>query len=277
MPVAELPTSTGARIESFTPLRRHCSSSGSEISSPSRYFVRTSSSASAAASRSWSRRRATSSAMPSGMAVSTSLPPCIVNALRWTRSTYPVKSWAAPMARWSGAILLPKVARSASSARVGSAFSLSHLLMKKHAAVFALAGEGDGRFQPRLDPAGRVRHQDRAVGGLEARDHLGDEVQVARCVEQRDARAVALERGNREAQRLAPLLLLGLVVEMGRPVIDLAEPADGARAMEELFAERRLAGTRVPGQDDAPKVGEVDVPRGHGPFDPRFRRAGFEY
>ena len=46
-----------------------------------------------------------------------------------------MKSWAEPIASWSGAILLPNVARSASSAAVGSAFSLSHLLMKKHAAV----------------------------------------------------------------------------------------------------------------------------------------------
>ena len=30
-----------------------------------------------------------------------------------------------------------------------------------------------------------------------------------------------------------------------------------------------LAGTRVAGQDDAPKVGEVDAIGGHGPFDPR--------
>ena len=39
------------------------------------------------------------------------------------------------MAIWSGAILSPKLARSASSAAVGSAFSRSLLLMKKQAAV----------------------------------------------------------------------------------------------------------------------------------------------
>ncbi len=39
------------------------------------------------------------------------------------------------MASWSGAILSPKVARSASRAAVGSAFSRSLLLMKKQAAV----------------------------------------------------------------------------------------------------------------------------------------------
>ena len=39
------------------------------------------------------------------------------------------------MARWSGATLLPKVARSASRAAPGSAFSRSHLLSTKQAAV----------------------------------------------------------------------------------------------------------------------------------------------
>ena len=42
---------------------------------------------------------------------------------------------AAPIAMWSGAILVPKAARSASSAAAGSAFSRSHLLSTKQAAV----------------------------------------------------------------------------------------------------------------------------------------------
>jgi hypothetical protein len=79
---------------------------------------------------------------------------------------------------------------------------------------------------------------------------------------------VRLEGRDRQAQRLAALLLLGLEVEVGAAVIDLAESWDGAGAMEELFAERRLAGTGVPGQDDAPKVGQVDTLHRHGAFDP---------
>src|SRR5204862_421704 len=75
MPLTALPTSTGARTDSLTPFRRHASSSASAISSPSRYFVSTSSSASAAASSSWSRRRDTSSAIPSGIAISSSADP----------------------------------------------------------------------------------------------------------------------------------------------------------------------------------------------------------
>ena len=37
-----------------------------------------------------------------------------------------------------------------------------------------------------------------------------------------------LEGRDSEAQRLLTLLLLGLVVEVGRPVVDLAKTLDGA-------------------------------------------------
>ena len=135
-----------------------------------------------------------------------------------------MKSWAAPIASWSGAILFPNAVRSASSAAVGSAFSLSHLLMKKHAAVLVDAAERDRLLEARFDPARRVHDEDRAVGRLEARDDLGDEVEVARRVEDRDPRPVGLERRDREAERLPSLLLLGLEIEMGGAVIDPAEP-----------------------------------------------------
>ena len=155
-----------------------------------------------------------------------------------------MKSWAAPIARWSGAILLPKAARSASSARVGSAFSLSHLLMKKHAAVLLPRASATACSRPASTPPVRVHHEDRAVGRLEAGDHLGDEVEVAGRVQERDARPVGLERRHREAERLAPLLLLGLEVEVGRAVIDLAEPGDGA--CSDGGAVRRASSCRHP-------------------------------
>jgi hypothetical protein len=125
------------------------------------------------------------------------------------------------------------------------------------------AAEGDRLLEAGLDPARRVGHEDRAVGGVEARHHLGREVEVARSVDDRDPGPVRLERRDREAQRLAALLLLGLEVEMGAAVLDLADAPDGAGSKEELLAERRLAGTRVTGQDDAPEVGQVDALHGH--------------
>ena len=105
--------------------------------------------------------------------------------------------------------------------------------------------------------------EQRAVGGREAGDDLGHEVRVAGRVDERDPGLVVLERRDREAQRLLALLLLGLVVEVGRAVVDAAEPRDGAGAKEELLGERRLAAAGVAGQDDAPEVGGIDALHRH--------------
>ena len=126
----------------------------------------------------------------------------------------------------------------------------------------------DRLLEPGLDPGRGVHHEDRAVRRGEALDHVGDEVRVAGRVEQRDPRPVRLERADREAERLAPLLLLGLEIEVGRPVVDPTQPRDRPALEQQLLAERRLAGSRVAGQDDAPKVGEVDALHRH-----RLRRS----
>ena len=133
------------------------------------------------------------------------------------------------------------------------------------------AAEPDGVLEAGLDAAGRgIHHEDRAIGRGEALDHVGDEVRVAGRVDQRDPGPVRLERPDREAQRLAPLLLLGLEVEVRRSVVDATEARDGAGSKEELFRERRLAGASVTGQDDAPKVGQVNALHRH-----RLRRSSF--
>ena len=92
---------------------------------------------------------------------------------------------------------------------------------------------------------------------------LGDEVRVAGRVDQRDPRPVALERPDREAQRLAPLLLLGLEVEVGRAVIDPTQSRDGPGLEHELLRQRRLARADMAREDDAAKVGEVDALHRH--------------
>ena len=107
-------------------------------------------------------------------------------------------------------------------------------------------GVGPARQRDRLlesgfDAGRRIHHQDRAVSRGEALDHVGHEVRVARGVDQRDPRPIGLEGPDREAQRLAPLLLLRLEVEVGRPVIDAPESGDGTGLEQELFTERRLA------------------------------------
>jgi hypothetical protein len=99
------------------------------------------------------------------------------------------------------------------------------------------AAQRDPGLEAGLDRPGRVGDEERAVGGREPADDLGDEVRVAGRVDERDPGLVVLERGDREAQRLLALLLLGLVVEVGAPVVDLAEPLDRA-GLERAGARR---------------------------------------
>ena len=125
---------------------------------------------------------------------------------------------------------------------VGSAFSRSHLLMKKHAARPVDRPSATACSRPGLDAGRGVHDEERAIGRGEALDHVGDEVRVAGRVDERDPRPVVLERPDREAQRLAPLLLLGLEVEVGRPVVDLAQARD--RPGPEAAAARRASSCR---------------------------------
>ena len=115
--------------------------------------------------------------------------------------------------------------------------------------------ERDGLLEAGLDATGGVHDQERAVGSGEALDDVGDEVRVAGRVDQGDPGPVVLERPDREAQRFLALLLLGFEVEVGGPVIDLAQAWDGPGLEHELLRERRLAGAGMAGQDDAAKVG----------------------
>ncbi len=121
----------------------------------------------------------------------------------------------------------------------------------------------DGVLQTGLDAARRIHHEDRAVRGREPFDDLGDEVRIAGRIDQRDPGLVTFERTHRETQGLSPLLLLGLEVQVGGPVVDPTEPRDGPGLEHELFGERGLARTDVAGQHDAAKVGEVDALHRH--------------
>ncbi len=125
------------------------------------------------------------------------------------------------------------------------------------------AREGDRVLRARLDPARRVHADDRRVDRLEARHDLGHEVRVARRVNDRDEVAVVVQRGDRERERHAPLLLLGLEVEGGRAVLDATLARDRPGPEEEGLGERRLPGSGVAGEDDAAEVGGVDALRGH--------------
>ena len=136
--------------------------------------------------------------------------------------------------------------------------------MKKQVAVFVARACATACSSPASTPPEASIDEDRAVGRGEALDDLGDEVRVARRVDERDAGPVGFERADREAQRCPALLLLGLEVEVGRPVVDATEPGDRPGPEEQLLGQRRLAGPGVAGQDDASEVGEVDTLHRHG-------------
>ncbi len=138
-------------------------------------------------------------------------------------------------------------------------------------------GVGDRLLEPGLHPGRGVHDEDRAIGRGEALDDVGHEVRVAGRVDERDPRPVVLERADREAQRLLALLLLGLEVEVGGAIVHASESRDGPGLEHELFRERRLAGTGMPGQDDAPKVRKVNALHRHGSVGPHSclrRRVG---
>jgi hypothetical protein len=86
------------------------------------------------------------------------------------------------------------------------------------------------------------------------REHVADEVGVARRVDQVDLVALPLERRDRQRQRQAALLLLGLVVADSGPVLDATEPVDGAGPMQQRLGERGLASTTVADQGHVPDL-----------------------
>jgi len=119
--------------------------------------------------------------------------------------------------------------------------------------------QGDRVLRAGLDAARGIDADEGRVDGPEPRDDLGHEVRVAGRVDEGDEIAVVVERGDRQRERHVPLLLLGLEVEGGGPVLDAALPVDRPGPEEERLGERRLPGTGVAGEDDAAEVGGVDA------------------
>ena len=158
---------------------------------------------------------------------------------------------------WSGAILLPNASRSASSAALGSAFSRSHLLSTKQAAVLVARPTPTAASRPASTPPEASITNSAASAAWKPSIISADEVRVAGRVDDGDLVLAVLERADREAERLVALLLLGLVVEVGGPVVHPAQARDRAGTKEDLLRERRLAATGVAREHDGADVGEV--------------------
>ncbi len=89
----------------------------------------------------------------------------------------------------------------------------------------------------RPDGRASVRGDQRTIHGAERGDELTHEVGVARCVDDGDPMVRVLECRHRERQRELALLLLGLPVEAGGPVVDTSGTGDGARRVEHVLRQ----------------------------------------
>ena len=108
----------------------------------------------------------------------------------------------------------------------------------------------------RLDALDRRDHEDGAVEHAEDAFDLGDEVGVARRVDQVDREVADQERGDRGPDRDAALALELERVGLGGAGVDAADVIDGACGVEEPFAEGGLTGVDV-GEDS-------EIERAHG-------------
>ena len=132
------------------------------------------------------------------------------------------------------------------------------------------AAQVDGGLEPRPDHPAGIDHEQGTVAGGHRRHSLGNEIRVARGIDHGHDRAVVVEGGDREAERLAALLLFGFVVEGGRPIVDPAKTRDGPDPKQEALGQGCLACTGVAGQHDTPKMSQVNALRRHQAGPPRL-------
>ncbi len=105
---------------------------------------------------------------------------------------------------------------------------------------------------PTSTPADASTTSIAASTAAERLDHIGLEVGVAGRVDERDPRAVRLERPDRQVDALLALLLIRVVVERRGPGIDAAQARDGAGIEEHRLGETRLACATVGDEGNVP-------------------------
>ena len=116
---------------------------------------------------------------------------------------------------------------------------------------------GGWRYQPVKSDADLSITICNIMGLRAARDagiHVPDEVRRAGGVEDVDLDVVPLDRCHGERHRDLAVLLVGVVVRHGVPVLDRAHAGDRTGREEHRFHQRRLPGTPVPHQQDVADV-----------------------
>ena len=165
-----------------------------------------------------------------------------------SRSARPRNAASSPIGSSSGATPAPSRSRSWSRVRGNEARSRSSLLTKTMRGRPELGGRLPEPDRLHLGPGHRAHHEHREVGHPQRRQRLALEVGVARRVEEVDAVALPHDRGQRQRQRLAAPLLLGLAVAHRRAVLDPAEPRHEAGLEQHGLGQRGLAGAAVADQ-----------------------------
>ncbi len=105
-----------------------------------------------------------------------------------------------------------------------------------------------------LDAVDGADHEHGEVGDAQRGGHVAHEVGVAGRVDEVDLVVTPLERGDRQRQRDAPLVLLGVVVAHRRAVLDPAEAVDGACPVQERLRQAGLARPAVADKGDIADV-----------------------
>ena len=195
-----LATRTGARSESRTPRCRQASSSASVISSPSRYLARTSSSASEAASRSWSRRVATSASISAGIADLDLLLAVPAVGLAMDEVDVAAEGVGLAEGELERRDLVPEgVAEGVEDSGRIRVLAVA-LVDDEEGGGPVRARQRDGVLRAGLHAARGVDADHRGVRRLVRRDDLGREVRVAGRVDDRDEVALVVERGDARAR-----------------------------------------------------------------------------
>ena len=234
-------------------LRMAALSTASSIGAPSRNDEAMASSTSAAASISFSRAAATSSAIAAGIVVLAR--PLFLVAREIQRPLpHQIDEAREPILGADRQLDRHRLARRAargspSTAAAKSAPARSILLMKRDARDAELVGLTPDRLRLRLDARHAVEHHHRAVEHAQAALDLDGEVDVAGGVDEVDVVVAPGEAGGGGGDGDAALALLRHPVHRRLPLVDLADLVDASRVEEEALADRRLAGVDV--RDDA--------------------------
>ena len=111
-------------------------------------------------------------------------------------------------------------------------------------------GQPPDRLGLHLHSIDRAHHEHGQVDDLQRRGDVAQEVGIPGGVDEVHLVAVPLEGHHRERQRLAPLLLLRIVVADRRAILHTTEALDGTRAVEQRFGEGGLSRTPVTDESD---------------------------